>query len=184
MKAVQVFEAGGDFEVVEKSTPKPTAGEVLIKIEVCGICHSDAFVKEGLFPGIEYPRIPGHEVIGVIEKVGSDIANWKEGQRVGVGWHGGHCHICDACRRGEYIHCENAQIAGISYDGGYAEYMTAPKEALASVPEDLKSEEAAPLLCAGITTFNTLRNAGLKAGALVAIGGRPSRRSIRASYGI
>ncbi|MDZ7692788.1 MAG: alcohol dehydrogenase [Balneolaceae bacterium] len=171
MKAVQVLEAGGDFEVVEKSKPKPTADEVLIKIEACGICHSDAFVKEGLFPGIEYPRIPGHEVIGVIEKVGSDIVNWQEGQRVGVGWHGGHCHTCDACRRGEYIHCENAQIAGISYDGGYAEYMTAPKEALASVPGDLKSEEAAPLLCAGITTFNALRNAGLKAGARVAVQG-------------
>ncbi len=170
MKAAQISEAGGDFEIVEKEQPTPNKNEVLINIEACGICHSDAFVKEGMFP-VEYPRVPGHEVIGIIESVGDQVTKWSKGQRVGVGWHGGHCFTCEACRRGDFIHCENAQIAGISYDGGYAEYMTAPKEAVVAVPKSLKSEEAAPLLCAGITTFNALRNAELPAGSLVAIQG-------------
>jgi len=171
MKAVQVNQAGGDFEVIDRDIPSPKKNEVLIKVEACGICHSDMFVKEGAFPGIDYPRIPGHEVVGIVENTGEDVTRWKKGQRVGVGWHGGHCFTCDPCRRGDFINCQNAQIAGISYDGGYAEYMTAPQEAVASVPESLKSEEAAPLLCAGITTFNALRNGGAFPGDLVAIQG-------------
>lgn len=171
MKAVQIKEAGGDFEVVELDIPSPGNKEVLIKVEACGICHSDMFVKEGAFPGIEYPRVPGHEVIGKIEKLGEGVSNFKQGQRVGVGWHGGHCFECEPCRRGDFISCENAKIAGISYDGGYAEYMVAPIEALAAVPDELKSEEAAPLLCAGITTFNALRNSPARGGDLVAVQG-------------
>ncbi len=171
MKAMQISKAGGDFELVERDTPQPGSKQVLIKIEACGICHSDMFVKEGAFPGIQYPRIPGHEVIGKVVGVGEGVNNWKEGQRVGVGWHGGHCFECKSCRRGDFISCQNAQIAGISYDGGYAEYMVAPQEAIALVPDDLKSTEAAPLLCAGITTFNALRNSGAVAGDLVAVQG-------------
>ena len=128
MKAVQVKEKGGDFHVVEIDKPSPEENEVLIKVEACGICHSDAFVKNGAFPGIEYPRVPGHEVVGIVEEVGTRVNNWKKGQRVGVGWHGGHCFECEPCRRGDFISCENAKISGISYDGGYAEFMTAPQE--------------------------------------------------------
>lgn len=171
MKAVQVKKAGGDFEVVEKDIPSPGKKEVLIKVEACGICHSDMFVKEGAFPGIKYPRVPGHEVIGKIEKLGDNVSTFKKGQRVGVGWHGGHCFECEPCRRGDFISCENAKIAGLSYDGGYAEYMVAPVEALAAVPDELKSEEAAPLLCAGITTYNSLRNSPARGGDLVAVQG-------------
>lgn len=171
MKAAQIKEPGKDFELVDIPKPEPGANEVLIKVEACGICHSDAMVKDGLFPGIEYPRVPGHEVVGVVEKAGSNAGQWKEGMRVGVGWHGGHCFTCDPCRRGDFINCKNAKIAGISYDGGYAEYMTAPQEAIANVPDDLSSEEAAPLLCAGITTFNSLRNTDAKPGDLVAVQG-------------
>jgi len=171
MKAVQVSQAGADFEVVERNIPTPEKNEVLIKVEACGICHSDLFVKEGTYPGLEYPRIPGHEIIGKVEQVGEDVTHWKKGQRVGVGWHGGHCFTCEPCRRGDFINCQNAKVTGISYDGGYAEYMTAPHEALAAVPEALQSAEAAPLLCAGITTFNALRNAGGHPGDLVAIQG-------------
>src|SRR6056297_2010312 len=171
MKAAQIKEAGSDFEIVDIPVPEPSGNEVLIKVEACGICHSDAMVKDGLFPGIEYPRVPGHEVVGIIEEAGSEISNWKKGERVGVGWHGGHCFQCDPCRRGDFINCENGQVAGISYDGGYAEYMTAPQEALASMPEDLSFEEAAPLLCAGITTFNALRNSDAGPGDLVAVQG-------------
>ncbi|PKD43371.1 alcohol dehydrogenase [Rhodohalobacter barkolensis] len=171
MKAAQIKEAGSDFEIVDLPVPKPSAREVLIKVEACGICHSDAMVKDGLFPGIEYPRVPGHEVVGIVEETGSEISNWNKGDRVGVGWHGGHCFHCDPCRRGDFINCENGKVAGISYDGGYAEYMTAREEALARVPEDLSSEEAAPLLCAGITTFNALRNSGARPGDLVAVQG-------------
>ncbi|WP_282018371.1 alcohol dehydrogenase [Salegentibacter mishustinae] len=171
MKAVQVKEKGGDFQVVEIDKPSPKENEVLIKVEACGICHSDAFVKDGAFPGIEYPRVPGHEVVGIVEEVGSRVNNWKKGQRVGVGWHGGHCFECEPCRRGDFISCENAKISGISYDGGYAEFMTAPQEAVASIPEDLSSAEAAPLLCAGITVFNALRNSGITAGDTVAVQG-------------
>ena len=171
MKAVQVKEKGGDFHVVEIDKPSPKENEVLIKVEACGICHSDAFVKDGAFPGIEYPRVPGHEVVGIVEEVGARVNNWKKGQRVGVGWHGGHCFECEPCRRGDFISCENAKISGISYDGGYAEFMTAPQEAVASIPEDLSSAEAAPLLCAGITVFNALRNSGITAGDTVAVQG-------------
>jgi len=171
MKAAQINEPGSDFKIVNLPVPEPSEREVLIKVEACGICHSDAMVKDGLLPGIEYPRVPGHEIVGIIEKTGSEISNWKQGDRVGVGWHGGHCFQCDPCRRGDFINCENGQVAGISYDGGYAEYMTAPQEALARVPEDLSSEEAAPLLCAGITTFNALRNSGAQPGDLVAVQG-------------
>ncbi len=171
MKAVQVQEAGGDFKIVEIDKPTPGKNEVLIKVEACGICHSDNFVKEGTFPGLEYPRVPGHEVVGIIESVGDNVSSWKEGQRVGVGWHGGHCFTCDPCRRGMFINCENAKVAGISYDGGYAEYMTAPQEAVASIPDELSSEDAAPLLCAGITVYNAMRNSNIRAGDVVAVQG-------------
>lgn len=171
MKAMQISEPGSDFELVEKDIPTPGDGEVLIRVEACGICHSDAFVKEGNFPGIEYPRIPGHEVIGIVEETGSDVNLWDDGQRVGVGWHGGHCFECEPCRRGDFINCENAQVTGIHFDGGYAEYLVAPSQAIAAVPDELSSEEAAPLLCAGITTFNALRNSNLGPGDLVAVQG-------------
>ncbi|PRX46352.1 alcohol dehydrogenase [Salegentibacter salegens] len=171
MKAVQVKEKGGDFHVVDIDKPSPKENEVLIKVEACGICHSDAFVKDGAFPGIEYPRVPGHEVVGIIEEVGARVNNWKKGQRVGVGWHGGHCFECEPCRRGDFISCENGKISGISYDGGYAEFMTAPQEAVVNIPEELSSAEAAPLLCAGITVFNALRNSGITAGDTVAVQG-------------
>ncbi|WP_224483005.1 alcohol dehydrogenase [Robertkochia aurantiaca] len=171
MKAAQIHEAGGDFKIVDIDTPQPKSDEVLIKVEACGVCHSDMFVKEGGFPGLEYPRTPGHEVIGIIEETGSDVTGWKKGQRVGVGWHGGHCFECEPCRRGDFVNCQNAKVCGISYDGGYAEYLTAPQEALAMVPESLKPAEAAPLLCAGITVFNGMRHSGIKAGDLVAVQG-------------
>ena len=171
MKAAIIKEAGADFEIIEKDKPSPKKHEVLIKVEACGICHSDNFVKEGGFPGLEYPRVPGHEVVGTIEEVGEGVSKWKKGERIGVGWHGGHCFECEPCRRGDFINCENAKVSGISYDGGYAEFMTAPQEALARVPEELKSAEAAPLLCAGITVFNALRNSGIKAGDVVAVQG-------------
>lgn len=171
MKAVQVSKAGGDFELVEREIPEPAKNEIRIKVEACGICHSDAFIKDGTYPGIEYPRIPGHEVIGRVDKLGDNVTKWKTGQRVGVGWHGGHCSECDACRRGDFINCENAKITGLSYDGGYAEYMVAPQEAVASVPDELDSAQAAPLLCAGITTYNALRNSAAQAGDLVAVQG-------------
>lgn len=171
MKAVQIAEPGADFEVVELDVPEAGPGEVRIKVEACGICHSDAFVKEGAFPGIDYPRVPGHEVVGVVDQVGEDVSLWQEGQRVGVGWHGGHCFECDACREGDFILCENAKVTGIAFDGGYAEYMVAPAEAVASVPDKLKSADAAPLLCAGITVFNSLRNTDAKPGDLVAVQG-------------
>lgn len=171
MKAAQVQEKGGDFKIVELDKPNPAKKQVLVKIEACGICHSDAFVKDGTFPGIQYPRVPGHEVVGIIEEVGDEVDMWKKGQRVGIGWHGGHCFECDPCRRGDFINCQNAQVSGISYDGGYAEYMVAPQEAIAAVPDELSSVEAAPLLCAGITVFNALRNSGIKPGDLVAVQG-------------
>ncbi|GAB4410002.1 MAG: alcohol dehydrogenase [Microscillaceae bacterium] len=168
---MQISRPGGDFELVERDIPQPGFKQVLLKVEACGICHSDFFVKEGAFPGIAYPRVPGHEVIGVIETLGEGVTSWQTGQRVGVGWHGGHCFECEPCRRGDFISCQKAHITGISLDGGYAEYMVAPQEALALVPESLKAAEAAPLLCAGITTFNALRHAGAMPGDLVAIQG-------------
>ncbi len=171
MKAVQVSKARGDFELVERPIPQPGRGQVRIKVEACGICHSDALVKEGIWPGLQYPRIPGHEIAGRIDAIGPDVTLWKPGQRVGVGWHGGHCFQCDPCRRGDFILCQNEKITGISFDGGYAEYMVIGAEAVAAMPDDLPADEAAPLLCAGITVFNALRNVGARSGDLVAIQG-------------
>ena len=169
MRAVQVKNANGPFELVERDIPAPAAGKVLIKVQACGVCHSDAFTKLGAFPGIQYPRVPGHEVVGIVDKIGEDVPNWRQGQRVGVGWHGGHCGHCRSCRRGDFITCSNGQIPGITYDGGYADYMIAPFEALASIPDELEAAEAAPLLCAGITTYNALRNSGARPGDVVAV---------------
>jgi D-arabinose 1-dehydrogenase-like Zn-dependent alcohol dehydrogenase len=171
MKAVQVSKAGGDFEVVERSIPDPGRSEVRIKVEACGICHSDALVKEGHFPGLKYPRVPGHEIAGRIDAIGSDVTNWKPGQRVGVGWHGGHDFTCDFCRRGDFMNCKNEKITALTHDGGYAEYMISPAEAVAAIPDDLPAAEAAPLLCAGITVFNALRNSGARPGDQVAVQG-------------
>jgi alcohol dehydrogenase/propanol-preferring alcohol dehydrogenase len=170
MKAARFMEQGGDLNVVEMDKPSPAKNEILLKIEACGVCHSDAFTQQGAM-GNDFPRTPGHEVIGIIEELGSEVNSLKKGQRVGIGWHGGHCFNCEPCRRGKFIDCKNQKVSGISYDGGYAEYMTAPYEAAAVVPEDLKSTEAAPLLCAGITVYNGMRNAGLRAGDTVAVQG-------------
>jgi D-arabinose 1-dehydrogenase-like Zn-dependent alcohol dehydrogenase len=169
MKAAQISKAGGDFEIVEREIPKPGAGEVRIKVLACGVCHSDMFTKEGAWPGIQYPRVPGHEVAGIIDELGAGVSEWKEGQRAGVGWHGGHDGTCLQCRRGDFGNCRNLKIAGISYDGGYQQYMLAPVEALAAIPESLSDVEAAPLLCAGITTYNALRHSGAMPGDLVAV---------------
>ncbi len=169
MQAVQVENAGGPLTLVEREVPEPPAGHVLIKVQACGICHSDSLTKEGNWPGLHYPRVPGHEIAGVIDTLGADVEGWQAGQRVGVGWHGGHCGHCEHCRHGDFVLCKNALIPGISYDGGYAEYMVAPQEALARVPDDLSDIDAAPLLCAGITTFNALRNSGARAGDVVAV---------------
>ena len=169
MRSVHVTKANGPFELVEKDIPEPGARQVRIKVQACGICHSDSLTKEGLFPGIQYPRVPGHEIAGVIDKVGKDITQWETQQRVAVGWHGGHCGHCESCRRGDFITCKYAQVPGISYDGGYADYVNVPVEALASIPEQLSAVEAAPLMCAGITTYNALRNSGARADDLVAI---------------
>jgi len=170
MRAVRVPKAKGPFEIVERDIPEPPAGWVRVKVEACGVCHSDSVVKEALFPGIQYPRVPGHEVIGVVDAVGSGVAQWKAGQRVGIGWHGGNCGYCDHCRRGEFFACEVALLTtGISFDGGYAEYMVAPAEALARVPNELSAVDGAPLMCAGVTTFNALRNSGARGGDVVAV---------------
>jgi len=171
MKAVQVSKAGGAFEVVERDVPEPGTGEIRIEVEACGICHSDAFVKAGAFPGLAYPRVPGHEIAGVVDSVGPGVTAWKRGDRVGVGWHGGHCFACNACRRGLFINCEKAKITGISHDGGYAEYTIARAEAVARIPEKLSAVDAGPLLCAGVTTYNSLRNSGALPGATVAVQG-------------
>jgi D-arabinose 1-dehydrogenase-like Zn-dependent alcohol dehydrogenase len=170
MRAVQVSRPKGPFELVEREIPEPGAGSIRIKVQACGICHSDMYTKEGLLPGIKYPRVPGHEVAGVVDAVGSGVAQWKVGQRVGVGWHGGHCGYCDSCRRGDFLTCQVApQVTGISYDGGYAEYMIAPASVAALIPDELQPTDAGPLMCAGITTFNSLRNSGARAGDLVAV---------------
>ncbi len=169
MKVVQVSKPGGDFELVERPVPQPGPGQVRIKVEACGICHSDLLVKEGYWPGLQYPRVPGHEIAGRVDAVGPDVKLWKPGQCVGVGWHGGHCFICDPCRRGDFIVCQNEKITALSFDGGYGEYMIAPAEAVAAMPEALPPDEAAPLLCAGITTFNALRHSGAGPGDLVAV---------------
>ena len=171
MKAVQVSKPGGVLELVERPIPEPGRGQVRIRVDACGVCHSDVMVKDGLWPGLQYPRVPGHEIAGRVDTVGADVANWKSGQRVGVGWHGGHCFTCDPCRRGDFILCQFEKVTAISFDGGYAEYMIAPAEAVAAIPDDLPADEAAPLLCAGLTVYNPLRNSGARAGDLVAIQG-------------
>jgi len=171
MRGAQISQPGGDFEIVEREIPKPGLGQVRIKVQACGVCHSDVLAKEGLRPGIQYPRIPGHEVVGFIYQVGDGVSNWGMGQRVGVGWHGSHDGTCRECRRGDFNSCRNLQIPGISYDGGYEEYMVAPVEALVSIPDSLNDAETAPLLCAGVTTYNSLRHSGAMPGDLVAVQG-------------
>ena len=171
MRVAQISRPGGDFEIVEREIPNPGIGQVRIKVQACGVCHSDELTKEGQWPGIQYPRIPGHEVVGVVDEVGAAVTEWKRGQRVGVGWHGGQDGTCPSCRRGDFSHCRNVKIPGISYDGGYQEYMVAPVEALAAIPDTLAAAEAAPMLCAGITTFNSLRHSGAMPGDLVAVQG-------------
>ena len=168
MKAVQVRKAG-TLEMVEIDIPEPGPRQVRLRVEACGVCHSDSLTVHQAFPWIQLPRTPGHEVAGVIDKLGADVIPWKAGQRVGVGWHGGHCGYCDSCRKGDFVTCRNQKICGVSYDGGYAEYMVAPIEALVAIPDDLQAVEAGPLLCAGITVFNSLRNAGAQPGDLVAV---------------
>src|SRR6201993_5249225 len=171
MKVAQISKPGAGFEMVEREIPAPGAGQVRIKVQACGVCHSDELTVEGSWPGIQYPRVPGHEVVGIIDEVGAGVSEWKHGQRVGVGWHGGHDNTCPECRRGDFRNCRNVKIPGISYDGGYQQYMVAPVEALAAIPETLSDVEAAPLLCAGITTFNALRHSGAFPGELVAVQG-------------
>ncbi len=171
MKVAQVSKPGAAWEVVEREIPEPGPGQVRIKVQACGVCHSDMFVKDGLWPGLAYPRIPGHEIAGVIDAAGANATYWKVGQRVGVGWHGGHCFHCQPCRSGDFMLCENEKITGISHDGGYAEYVISPAEAVAALPDELQPDEAAPLLCAGITVFNALRHSGATPGDVVAIQG-------------
>lgn len=169
MRSVQVSKPKGALEVIERNIPEPGLAQVRIKVQACGICHSDSFTKDGLFPGIQYPRVPGHEIAGVIDALGEGVNEWKPGQRVAVGWHGGHCGRCESCRRGDFITCRYLQVPGISYDGGYADYMVAPTEAVAVIPNELSATEAAPLMCAGITTYNALRNSGARVGEVIAI---------------
>jgi D-arabinose 1-dehydrogenase-like Zn-dependent alcohol dehydrogenase len=171
MRVVQVSKPGSPLKLVERPVPEPGPGKVRIKVEACGICHSDAFTVEGQYPGIVYPRVPGHEISGRVDALGPGVTAWRVGQRVGVGWHGGHCGVCVNCRRGDFVLCVVMQVPGIAYDGGYADYMIAPQEALAAIPDDLAAVDAAPLLCAGITTYNALRNAGARPGDVVAIQG-------------
>ena len=171
MRSVQVSKPKGSLEIVDKDIPEPGVRQVRIKVQACGVCHSDSFTKEGLLPGIQYPRVPGHEIAGVIDEVGKEVSQWQPKQRVAVGWHGGHCSHCESCRRGDFVTCKYAQVPGISYDGGYADYMLAPMESLASIPEQLSAIETAPLMCAGITTYNALRNSGARVGDVVAIFG-------------
>lgn len=171
MKVAQITKPGSGFQIAEREIPKPGPGEVLIKVQACGVCHSDSLVAEGAWPGVQYPRIPGHEVVGIIAETGANVSEWKKGQRIGVGWHGGQDNTCSECRRGDFARCHNVKIAGISYDGGYQQYMVAPVEALAEVPDSLSDVEAAPLLCAGITTFNALRHSGAVPPDLVAVQG-------------
>ena len=169
MKVARIPKAGADFQIVECEIPQPNLGQVRIKVQACGVCHSDLFTKEGMWPGIQYPRVPGHEVAGLIDELGAGVSGWNKGQRVGVGWHGGHDGTCLSCRRGDFRNCQNLKIPGISYDGGYQQYMVAPVEALTAMPENLSDVEAAPLLCAGITTYNALRHSGAVPGDLVAV---------------
>jgi D-arabinose 1-dehydrogenase-like Zn-dependent alcohol dehydrogenase len=170
MRAAQIARPGAPFEIVERDIPQPGAGAVRIKVQACGVCHSDSITKEGLFPGIQYPRVPGHEVVGVVDALGAGVTNWKPGQRVGVGWHGGYCGQCDFCRRGDFFACQSGGgVTGINFDGGYADYLVAPASAAALLPEELPPADAAPLMCAGVTTFNSLRRSAARAGDLVAV---------------
>src|SRR4030095_12641793 len=171
MKAAQIPKAGGDFELVERDIPEPGPRQVRVKVEACGICHSDALIKEGLWPGLQYPRVPGHEVAGQIDAIGNGVTNWDKGRRVGVGWHGGHDFVCEQCRRGDFAMCVSRKVTGIDFDGGYAEYMIAPAAALALIPDEVRAEEAGPFMCAGVTVFNALRNSGARAGDVVAVHG-------------
>jgi D-arabinose 1-dehydrogenase-like Zn-dependent alcohol dehydrogenase len=169
MRAVQIAQAGAPLEVVTRQTPEARPGQVRVKVQACGICHSDSLAKEGHFPGVRYPIVPGHEIVGLVDALGAGVTRWRVGQRVGIGWYGGHCGVCRSCRRGDFLMCEKGSIPGITYDGGYADYTVVPAEALAAVPDTLSSAEAAPLLCAGITTYNALRHSGAKPGDLVAV---------------
>lgn len=169
MRVIQVSQPSGPLELVEREIPEPESGFVRIKVEACGVCHSDSLTKEGLFPGIQYPRVPGHEIAGTIDAIGAAIEGWTQGTRVGVGWHGGYCGRCDACRHGDFFACVWGRVTGITYDGGYAEYMIAHASALARIPDDLSPVEAGPLVCAGVTTFNALRNSGARPNDLVAV---------------
>ena len=171
MKAAQISKAGGNFELVERDIPEPAPRQVRVKVEACGICHSDVLVKEGLWPGLQYPRVPGHEIAGRIDAVGADVTSWKKGQRVGVGWHGGHDFVCEQCRRGDFAMCATRKVTGIDFDGGYAEYMIAPAETLAAIPDEMPPEEAGPFMCAGVTVYNALRSSGARAGDVVAVQG-------------
>jgi len=171
MKAAQISKPGGTWELIERDIPEPGAGQVRVKVEACGICHSDALVKEGLWPGLQYPRVPGHEIGGRVDALGADVSSWAVGQRVGVGWHGGHCFVCEQCRRGDFAMCVNRKVTGIDFDGGYATHVIVPAAALAAIPDDLPAEEAGPFMCAGVTVFNALRNSGARAGDLVAVHG-------------
>jgi len=171
MKAAQISKGGGDWELVERDIPEPGVGEVRVKVEACGICHSDVLVKDGLLPGLQYPRVPGHEIAGRIDAVGNNVTSWSTGQRVGIGWHGGHCFVCEQCRRGDFAMCINRKVTGITFDGGYAEYLVVSMTALAAIPADLPAEEAGPFMCAGVTVFNGMRNSGARAGDIVAVHG-------------
>jgi D-arabinose 1-dehydrogenase-like Zn-dependent alcohol dehydrogenase len=171
MKAAQISKAGGDWELVERDIPEPGPGQVRVKVEACGICHSDSLVKDGVWPGLQFPRVPGHEIAGRIDALGDNVTSWQEGQRVGVGWHGGHCFVCDQCRRGDFAMCVNRKVTGIDFDGGYATHVIVPAAVLALIPDDLPAEEAGPFMCAGVTVFNALRNSGARAGEVVAVHG-------------
>jgi D-arabinose 1-dehydrogenase-like Zn-dependent alcohol dehydrogenase len=185
MRAAQIARPGAPFEIVERPIPVPETGWVRIKVQACGVCHSDSLVKEGHWPGLQYPRVPGHEAVGIVDAVGANVPQWKPGQRVGVGWHGGHCGYCEACLSGDFFGCKVAlKITGISFDGGYADYMVAPAIALALVPEELSAVEAGPLMCAGITTYNALRHAGARAGDLVAVLGLGGLGHLAVQYSV
>lgn len=171
MKVAQISNPGGDWDLVERDIPEPGVGQIRVKVEACGICHSDTLVKEGLWPGLQYPRVPGHEVGGRIDALGDNVTAWQKNQRVGVGWHGGHCFVCEQCRRGDFAMCVNRKVTGIDFDGGYAEYMIVTATALAAIPDQLPAEEAGPFMCAGVTVYNALRNSGARAGDVVAIHG-------------